>query len=436
MFRGIALALTAASVVIAARSLGPEDRGVLAAALAGPAIAALVAFLGLGVANVYFVARGEIEAPEALGTSLVAAFSIGSLAAIAYVAVALIFRQAIFHGLPSVYIVVGALIVPSTLALRYVTAILQGLQRIMSLNYTWIVHAGATVLLYLVFLVVLDLGPLAALWIAVLALLLGLIAALVVLVRGYGRPRFDRGYISRGARFGAKGEAGNLIAFLGYRLDVVIVTALLGFAAAGNYAVAFAAVELLWVFPSALSIVLFPGVAAADRAEASHSVGTTTQLARLMTLLLVVCGVVGGAIAPVVIPLVFSEQYRAAIAPLELLIPGVILYGVQTVLTSDLSGRGHPGVVSAVTAVGVVLMVALDLLLMPALGLPGAAIASSISYAFVFVLSARIFTRITGAPARSLLVPRKEDLAYVRAELAGLRSSSRRASNGANESGG
>jgi O-antigen/teichoic acid export membrane protein len=304
----------------------------------------------------------------------------------------------------------------------------------MSLNYTWIVHAGATVLLYLGLLVALGLGPLAALWIAVLALLLALIVALVVLVRSYGRPRFDSGYISRGARFGAKGEAGNFIAFLGYRLDLVIVTALLGFAAAGNYAVAFAAVELLWVFPSALSVVLFPGVAAAHRAETKHSVETTTQLARLMTLLLVTCGAAGAALAPFVIPLVFSEQYREAIVPLEILIPGVILYGVQTVLTSDLSGRGHPGVVSVVTAAGVVLMVALDLVLIPAIGLPGAAIAASISYALVFLLSARIFTRITGAPVRSLLVPRTEDLAYLRVGLAGLRPSSRRASNGVQES--
>jgi stage V sporulation protein B len=199
----------------------------------------------------------------------------------------------------------------------------------------------------------------------------------------------------------------------------VIVTALLGFAAAGNYAVAFAAVELLWVFPSALSIVLFPGVAAAHVVDAEHSVETTTQLARLMILLLVVCGVIGAAVAPVVIPLVFSAQYLAAIVPLELLIPGVVLYGAQQVLTSDLSGRGHPGVVSVVTGAGVVLMVGLDLLLIPVIGLPGAAIASSISYALVFALSVRIFVRITGAPVRSLLVPRGQDLVYLRAVLVG-----------------
>lgn len=414
VFRGIALVVTAVGAIIVARSLGAEGRGVLAAALAGPAIATLMAFLGMGVANVYFVARGEVGVPEALGTSIVAALIIGSLAAIAYVAVALLLRQTVLNGLPPVYIVVGALVVPATLALRYVTSIVQGLQRIMLLSYTGIVYAGATTLLYLGFLVAFDRGPLAALWIAVLSLLLALIVALVALIRSYGRPRFDRTYIARSARFGAKGEAGNLIAYLGYRLDLVVVTAILGFTAAGNYAVAFTAVELLWVFPSALSIVLFPGVAAAEAAGVERSVETTAQLARLMTLILVSCGVVGAAIAPAVISFVFSGRYQAAIVPLEILIPGVVLYGVQTVLTSDLSGRGHPGVVSAVTGVGVVLMVGLAVLLIPFIGLSGAAIASSISYAFVFALSAKIFTRITGALTRSLLIPRKQDLAHLR----------------------
>lgn len=416
--RALTAAFVAIGAVILARYLGPEGRGLVATATAGPLITVLLLVVGLSVSNVYFIAREEVSVSGALGTSMAVGGGLGSAAALVYVGVALVLQDSTLRGLPTPYIVVGALLVPASLTARYVASIAQGLQRIALLNSVGLLQAVATVLLSLVLLVGLRAGPLVALAIAVGSVLVSVTPVLIVLTKDYGRWHFERGYVARSVRFAAKGEAGNFITFLGYRLDLIIVTALLGFGASGHYFVAFTAVELLWMVPNAIATVLFPRVAASVAMGAHPSIESSTALARLTTLLLVGFAIIGGILAPLVVPLVFSAEYSASILPLELLIPGVVLFGVGKVLTADLSGRGHPGVSTVAVAVAVVVMVALDMILIPAYGLPGAGAASSISYAVAFVIQAVIFKRITGTPVGSVLVARRSDIAQMRSAAA------------------
>jgi Na+-driven multidrug efflux pump len=56
-------------------------------------------------------------------------------------------------------------------------------------------------------------------------------------------------------------------------------------------------------------------------------------------------------------------------------------------------------------------MISLDLLLIPVLGINGAAIASSISYIVATISIIFSYTRITGNPLRGLLIPTKSDFA-------------------------
>ena len=412
----VTVSVSGVASVIAARALGAHGRGMAATALAGPAIVTQLLVLGLGLANVYFVARGEVDVRQAVGTSLGVALGVGSLAAAVYALLAIRFDQTLFGGLPRAYILVGALTVPITLAVNYAGTML-GLQRARLWSLISVAKAVSTLVLYVVLLLLLGLGPLSAVLTAVLvgAIALGL---LLIATRRWGRWTFSPAYALRGIRFGAKGDVANLVAFLGYRLDLLIVTALLGFTAAGHYVVAFSAAELLWLLPNAVGTVLFPRVASTSQVAGDCSVETTARLTRVVLSLSLMLGVLGGVLAPIVIPLVFSSGFQASVAPLELLIPGVVLFGAGVVLTSDLAGRGRVGVAAFAGAVGLALMVLLDLLTIPRFGLPAAAAASSLSYAVVFLLVARIFSRITGARFRSYTVLRGSDLSELRTRVA------------------
>lgn len=415
-FKGVSGGLGVLSAVLLARALGTEGRGTLAAATAGPLIMSLVIFFGFGVANVYFLARQELEVPVAIGTSLASSVLLGFIGGAVYVGIGLAVRESMLQGLPASYVWLGGLLVPAVLSVRYISAVTQGLQRVALFNSIQVTQWAVAVLLYIAVLYVLRLGALAAFGAYVAAVVIGVVPALVILTREHGPWRVDVGYARKAVRFGARGEASTLIAYLGYRVDLVIVTALVGFSAAGKYAVSFTLAEILWVLPNALAVMLFPSVAA-DRHEADTSLRTTTTIARMTYYILVIGGLLGVLLSPWLVPRIFSEAYWGSVLPLQILVPGVVLFGLGKVLTADLAGRGRPGVATISHLIGLGVMVGLDFVLIPNHGIVGAAIASSFAYALAFLIQLVIFMRITRAKASDVLVPNGADLIFARGQI-------------------
>jgi O-antigen/teichoic acid export membrane protein len=65
----------------------------------------------------------------------------------------------------------------------------------------------------------------------------------------------------------------------------------------------------------------------------------------------------------------------------------VILLGGAKVLTNEIAGRGYPQYNSFNAGVALILTVIFDLILIPRIGILGAALASSISYTVIFFAS-------------------------------------------------
>lgn len=68
-------------------------------------------------------------------------------------------------------------------------------------------------------------------------------------------------------------------------------------------------------------------------------------------------------------------------------------------LTSDISGRGYPQYNSIAAGLALVATVALDIVLIPSMGIIGAALASTISYSMTFVLSVVFYLLVAKTPA-------------------------------------
>ena len=81
------------------------------------------------------------------------------------------------------------------------------------------------------------------------------------------------------------------------------------------------------------------------------------------------------------------------------LLPGVVLLGAGKVLTNDIAGRGYPHYNSIVAGLTLVITVALDLLLIPRMGILGAALASSAAYSSTFLLSMMFYRIVSRRPA-------------------------------------
>jgi len=118
----------------------------------------------------------------------------------------------------------------------------------------------------------------------------------------------------------------------------------------------------------------------------------TSRLLRYVVVLttLLVAGVF--VLSDQFLTLYFGPPYEASVTPLRLLLPGVFGFGVARVIWPVLQAGGHLRKLLAATGSAVVVNVVLNLLLIPRIGIVGAAISTSIAYgsmAVTHVLAAR-----------------------------------------------
>jgi O-antigen/teichoic acid export membrane protein len=119
---------------------------------------------------------------------------------------------------------------------------------------------------------------------------------------------------------------------------------------------------------------------------------------------------------------VFGPDYRDALAPMFILLPGMIFLGTGMVIAGDLQGRGRPGVSSLLALMAAVVTVGLDIALIPPLGVIGAAAASLIAYVLFGLGSVAALSRLEGLPLRRLLVPGRSDFRAYPTALRGFRA--------------
>jgi len=261
----------------------------------------------------------------------------------------------------------------------------------------------------------------AALWGNLLGIAAGLFVAWLFVRKELKEPAKPRENVQlfRGLLTGLRGQAGNVAAFFNYRLDVFLVNYFLDSAQVGLYALGVVISEALWQIPAAAAVTLFPRTARTVKHGASEF---TCLILRQIFFLSCVSGALLALVSPFVVPLVFGARFSPSIAVIWWILPGTIALALAKVASSDLAARHKTGYASAFGLVALVITVVLDFLLIPRMGINGAAIASSAAYMVNTVLLLAALKRLLGVSWSDLLIPRGAELAAYRTALSKVRS--------------
>jgi O-antigen/teichoic acid export membrane protein len=152
--------------------------------------------------------------------------------------------------------------------------------------------------------------------------------------------------------------------------------------------------------------VLFPRVAGASSEDARRVTPAASRTTFWLTLGL------SALLAIVAWPLVlalYGSEFLPSVAPLWLLLPGLVSLAVGRVLSADLNGRGLPGSVARANGSMAVVNIALNLWWIPIWGAAGAAAATSVSYTAAVLLLGRRYRRESGAGWGELLLLTRAD---------------------------
>jgi O-antigen/teichoic acid export membrane protein len=223
-------------------------------------------------------------------------------------------------------------------------------------------------------------------------------------IAGFGRPDLPLALHSIG--FGVRAHVGRVMKAGNYRLDQWLLGSIAGPRELGLYSVAVAWSEALFYLPEALAMVLRPDVVRAGPSEAGRRSAIVFRTAILLTVPLALGLVV---VAPFLCVTLLGDEFEGSIAPLRLLVPGAFGMVALKLLANVLTAQRKPMLGNAAIAMAFAATIALDLLLIPAYGSVGAAIASTLAYTAGGVAVALIFARSLDTPLRELL-PRRNDL--------------------------
>jgi O-antigen/teichoic acid export membrane protein len=181
-----------------------------------------------------------------------------------------------------------------------------------------------------------------------------------------------------------------LTAWLG--ADLLLVRHFLGPALTGQYAAAKNLTNVFYLIPAAVGATLMPQVARLPGGAVRLYVARALALTGVLTLLAVAVLVI---LRAPVIAILFGSRYPRAAAPFAILALGTGLYGIYQVLEHAWIGRGYPLIDTVATGAGMVATFLLGIVLVPRLGLDGAALAFGIGAALQLLIIGGISVAVT-----------------------------------------
>ena len=223
-----------------------------------------------------------------------------------------------------------------------------------------------------------------------------------------GAPDLRAGTVARDMiGFATKAALSANVTFLALRIDVFIVGALLSPATLGIYTLALGLGEVMWGLSRALLWSATGRIATLDPAG---SAALTARCVRTIVALQCVAAASLFAVAPWVVPTVFGPRFAQAAGVLRLLLPGMVLYGADGLLSYFIAVRAaRPGLLLALECVTLAVCASVTFATIATLGLYAGALANTIAYVLSYAVKSAVFVRLSGTPARDLLVPRPGD---------------------------
>ncbi len=403
----LSILFSVVSSLVGARALGPAGRGDLLIVVLWPPFIAMFAAVGMPTAYRYWIAKEPERASALFSNAVIYTALVGTVC----IGIAdLVIPYLVGERTPEVMTLlrIYQINIPAALFLDLMRGMLEGTRR-----FGWAGAARA------IFFGVQAFG-FAVLWFAghltVTTAMISMITAQTVAmgVASVGvwrqfRPRWEPSWpdFKRTMNYGARDYMGNLADFTTLRLDQLMLGAMASNVAIGLYVMAVRLSEVTNLAGGAIAAALMPEVAAASTQEAAEALWATSLRMSVYIQTLVLIPLWIGA--PYAIKFLFGEEFVPATSALRWLLLAAAVWSWGSVVISGLRGFGYPGLSTTARFLAAVVTGVLLLILLPRLGITGAAIASFVGYTVMFVVALISFMKKRRLKFWTSLRPQRQD---------------------------
>ena len=401
------------SAMIIARTLGVDGQGKYALIILLPNMFYTLFNIGLPSSTVYYIGQREYSLENIFKTNLLTA-TILSFFTVIFSFLFIYLYQDIFYKQIELSILILSLIsLPFIFLNKSLQVIFQGKEEFEKYNLIVILNQLGVFAFCILFLFFLEWNLEGAVAAFVSTQILILSVLFYFLKREFKltffKGSFSNSYFKNSLSYGLKGHVSNILAFINYRVDLFIIAYFLNDASVGLYSIAVTVVERIWVVSQSVSTVLFARVS--NLSTDVERANFTAVVARNVMFISLIGGLLLYFLGSWIIKLLFGASFIDAVVPFILLLPGVVLLSFARILSNFFSGIGRPEINTYVAFFTTVLNIGLNIYLVPKLGLVGAAIATSITYASNMLIKTTIFGRMNKMFFLDFLLVRSTDFA-------------------------
>jgi len=379
------VAITSASIVtslIGARALGPTGRGDLLLITLWPIVIALVAELGLPNAYRYWMAKEPQRASRLFSNAVIYALVFGGIS----IALGeLLVPHLVAQRSPDVMLLIRVYMIniPAVVFLNLMRGLLEGTRR-----FGW---AGAARFIFFA----VQAGGFASLWfmgrLTVATAAFTMIASqttsmllALIAVRLQLRPTWQPSWreFKTSMHYGFRDYAGGVADYATLRLDQLMLGGMASSTAMGLYVVAVRLSEVTTFVAEALADALMPEVASSRQSQKAEALLARTLRLTIYANVIVLAPL--WLIAPLMLRLLFGRSFVPAVGAFRWLLVAAVVWSASAIVMRGLQGFGHPGLTTIARFLSAVVTAGALLLLLPRMGITGAAVASLIGYSVMF----------------------------------------------------
>ncbi|MBV8245526.1 MAG: oligosaccharide flippase family protein, partial [Candidatus Eremiobacteraeota bacterium] len=214
---------------------------------------------------------------------------------------------------------------------------------------------------------------------------------------------YERVRVGEYARYAWNIGLVNLVSLLNYRVDVYIVAVFASARALGLYAIAVSGAESLQVFTQVASIVTAPHIGSLDTPSAAR---LTARAMRGNVVLAAAIAAIVFVLAPFVVRALYGTAYLDMVPAFRILLVGIVAFSSASIVSSFFTLRlGNPLLSLRVAGAAAAVCAVVSVILVPRVGIVGAAIGTVAGYLLGQAVMLAIFCRTSGIPvARTVLL--------------------------------
>ena len=397
--------LAMAAGIIVARELGPELRGYFGLIYFSTNLLFSFGHLGIGTSITYFSGRNEELRQKIFAFLIISSLLIGTLLALVFFAVYLRLPGK-WSYIDEKTMLIGLAVTPFLFLQDFVARFLLSMLKVKQRNILNLTRSSLYLLLIIIFIIILHGRLLSTVLSFTVSMSITSLFASLSIARKI-KPDFNIGsdLIRKILKYGFKAYLIDVLNFLNYRIDIILIQHFLPINQLSFYQMAVNISERLWYIPQSVSLTLFPTLLS----QKEQNSGLTEKVCKHNLFIMAIMAIPIALFGKFAIGLLYGQAYLPAAPALYAVLIGIVIYPVFKLLSIDLAANNRLGVSIFASAVGVAINVISNIYLIPRYGIVGAGVATSISYSVMTVILVFIYVRLNKISPKNLFILRKED---------------------------